>query len=216
MTEHVFEQMRRAMIASQLRTTGVNDVRVLAAMGAVPRERFVPDDMIAVAYADASIPLGNGRSLNSPMSLGRLLTEAAPRQHDRALVVGAGTGYAAAVLARLTDSVVAVEEDPDLAARAKGALAGSAAALVVGPLAKGHKRGAPYDLIVIDGAVDHVPDALVDQLAEDGRLVAGIVERGVQRLAIGRRAGQGFAMVPFADVASVSLPGFARPHAFSF
>lgn len=216
MTEHVFEQMRRAMVASQLRTTGVNDPRVLSAMSAVARERFVPDDMIAVAYADALLPLGNGRSLNSPMSLGRLLNEAAPRQHERTLVVGAATGYAAAVLARFTDGVIAVEEDPDLAARAKAALAGSAVTLVVGPLAKGHKRGAPYDLIVIDGAVDHVPDALVDQLADDGRLAAGIVEQGVQRLALGRRAGQGFAMMPFADVASAPLPGFARPHVFSF
>src|SRR3546814_6910008 len=95
MTEHNFEHMRRAMVASQLRTTGVNDPRVVAAMGAVPRERFVPDDRITVAYADALVPLGNGRQLNTPMSLGRLLTEARPREDDQALVIGAATGYAA-------------------------------------------------------------------------------------------------------------------------
>src|SRR5688500_346544 len=110
MTEHNFEQMRRAMVASQLRTTGINDPRVVAAMGEVPRERFVPAGRAALAYADALIPLGGGRELNTPMSLGRLLTEAAPEPDDRALVIGAATGYAAAVLARLVASVVAVEE----------------------------------------------------------------------------------------------------------
>lgn len=216
MTEHNFEHMRRAMIASQLRTTGVNDPRVLAAMGAVPRERFVPEDRIAIAYADATIPLGGGRELNSPMSVGRLLDEAAPQPGERALVVGVATGYAAAVLARMVGQVVAVEEDPDLAARAKAALAGSSVKLVEGPLVKGHKRGAPYDLILIDGAVEYVPDALIDQLADEGRLATGIVESGVQRLAIGRKAGPGFGIAPFADVATAVLPGFVRPREFSF
>ena len=88
MTEHNFEHMRRAMIASQLRTTGVNDPRVLAAMGEVPRERFVPRERVALAYADALVPLKPGRQLNSPMALGRLLTEASPREGERALLVG--------------------------------------------------------------------------------------------------------------------------------
>ena len=216
MTEQNFEQMRRAMVASQLRTTGVDDPRVLAAMGAVPRERFVPPDRAAIAYADAVLPLAAGRALNSPMALGKLLTEAAPRPQDRALVVGAATGYAAAVLARLVASVVAVEEEPALAAMAKGLLAADKVKLVAGPLAKGHKSGAPYDLILIDGAVEQIPQALIDQLADDGRLAAGLIERGVQRLALGRRAGDGFGMIAFADAASAPLPGFARPPGFSF
>src|SRR3546814_469479 len=190
MTEHNFEHMRRAMVASQLRTTGVNDPRVVAAMGAVPRERFVPDDRITVAYADALVPLGNGRQLNTPMSLGRLLTEARPREDDQALVIGAATGYAAAVLARMVRSVVAVEEDAALAAAAKAALKGTNAKLVEGPLAKGYKKGAPYDLILIDGAVELISDALVDQLAERGRLVAAILDNGVARIPIGRRGGE--------------------------
>ncbi|HJQ17384.1 MAG TPA: protein-L-isoaspartate O-methyltransferase [Allosphingosinicella sp.] len=216
MTEQNFEQMRRAMVASQLRTTGVDDPRVLAAMGAVPRERFVPPDRAAIAYADAVLPLAAGRALNSPMALGKLLTEAAPRPQDRALVVGAATGYAAAVLARLVASVVAVEEEPALAAMAKGLLAADKVKLVAGPLAKGHKSGAPYDLILIDGAVEQIPQALIDQLADGGRLAAGLIERGVQRLALGRRAGDGFGMIAFADAASAPLPGFARPPGFSF
>jgi protein-L-isoaspartate(D-aspartate) O-methyltransferase len=216
MTEHNFEHMRRAMIASQLRTTGTNDPRVLAAMGEVPRERFVPERRVAVAYADALVPLVPGRELNNPMALGRLLTEAAPREGDRAMVIGAATGYAAAVLDRLVASVVAVEEDGGLAAAARAALAGTAVTLVEGPMAEGHQAGAPYDLILIDGAVEFIPEALVAQLGEDGRLAAGIVENGVTRLALGRKAGEGFAMAAFADAAAAILPGFAKPRTFTF
>src|SRR5687768_5897479 len=110
MTEHNFEQMRRAMVASQLRTTGVNDPRVAAAMGAVGRERFVPEARCALAYAAAPVPPGPGRALNPPMALGRMLTEARLRGHEKALVIGAATGYSAAVLSRLVASVTAVEE----------------------------------------------------------------------------------------------------------
>ncbi|HEX8480543.1 MAG TPA: protein-L-isoaspartate O-methyltransferase [Allosphingosinicella sp.] len=216
MTEHNFEQMRRAMIASQLRTTGTNDPRVLAVMGEVPRERFVPAGRAPLAYADALVPLKPGRHLNNPMSLGRLLTEAAPRPGERALVVGAATGYAAAVLARLVGSVVAVEEDAELAAEARANLAASGVKLVEGPLTQGFEEGAPYDLILIDGAVESVPDALVAQLADKGRLAAGLLENGVTRLAIGRRAGEGFGMAAFTDVAAAILPGFAKPRAFTF
>jgi protein-L-isoaspartate(D-aspartate) O-methyltransferase len=216
MTEHNFEHMRRAMIASQLRTTGTNDPAVLAAMGEVPRERFVPERRVAAAYADALVPLKEGRELNSPMAIGRLLTEAAPRRGERAMAIGVATGYAAAVLARLVGPVVAVEEDSELAAFARTALAGSEVTLVEGPLAEGSPDGAPYDLILIDGAVEFVPQALVDQLKDGGRLAAGIVENAVTRLAIGRKAGEGFGMVAFADAAAAVLPGFAKPRTFNF
>ena len=216
MTEQNYEQMRRAMVASQLRTTGVNDPRVLAAMGVVPRERFMPAERRAAAYADTLVPLDDGRFLNSPMALGKLLTEAAPQRGEKALVVGAASGYAAAVLAELVGSVTAVEEHPTLVSWAKQALVATAVKLVEGPLTKGHKRGAPYDLILIDGAVELVPDGLADQLAEEGRLVTGIIDRGVQRLAIGRRAGGSLSLAAFADVACAPLPGFAKPRVFSF
>jgi protein-L-isoaspartate(D-aspartate) O-methyltransferase len=216
MTEHNFEHMRRAMIASQLRTTGTNDPRVLAAMGEVPRERFVPAARASLAYADALVPLKPGRDFNSPMALGRLLTEAAPRPGEHTLVVAAATGYAAALLARLAGSVVAVEEDEELAAEARVNLAGSGIKLVQGPLAQGCPDEGPYDLILIDGAVECVPDALVAQLADGGRLASGLVENGVTRLAIGRRAGEGFGMAAFADAAAAILPGFAKPRAFKF
>jgi protein-L-isoaspartate(D-aspartate) O-methyltransferase len=212
----IYQPMRRAMIASQLRTTGVDDPRVLAAIDAVPRELFVPEERIALAYADCLVPLGGGRALNPPMTIGRLLTEAAPRPADRALVVGAATGYSAAVLARLVGSVVALEEDRALAERAKTALAGSAVVLIEGPLARGHAQGAPYDLILIDGAVELVPDALIAQLRDGGRLAAAILDEGVTRIAIGRKAGEGFGMVSVADAAASVLPGFARARAFTF
>ncbi len=216
MTEQNFEHMRRAMIASQLSTTGTNDPRVLAAMGEVARERFVPRDRLPLAYADALVPLKPGRDMNPPMAVGRLLTQAAPREGEKALLVGAATGYAAAVLERLVGSLVAVEEDAELVKQAKMALVGTQVKLVEGPLAKGWPKDTPYDLILIDGAVEFVPDALIAQLRDGGRLVAALLERGVTRLAIGRKAGEGFAMAAFADAAAAVLPGFTRPKTFTF
>jgi len=218
MNEHNFEHMRWAMVASQLRTTGVNDPRVLAAIGAVPRERFVPAGRIGMAYADALVPLGGGRELNTPMSLGRMLTEAGPRAEDRVMIIGAATGYAAAVLAELVHSVVAVEEDATLLAAARDALGNDNdnVQFVEGPLTLGHAAGAPYDLIVIDGAVEFVPDEIVDQLAENGRLAAAMLVRGVAQISIGRRGGAGFGMAAVSDAASAILPGFQKPRGFSF
>ncbi|HEX8526090.1 protein-L-isoaspartate O-methyltransferase family protein [Allosphingosinicella sp.] len=216
MSDYEFEQMRRAMVASQLRTTGVADARVLAAAGAVDRERFVPRERAAMAYADAIVPLGGGRELSPPMATARLLSEAGPRGHERAMVIGAATGYSAALLDRLAGSVVAVEEDPGLAAFARAALAGTSVEVVEGPLVEGHQAGAPYDLILIDGAVEFVPEAIVGQLAEGGKLASALVERGVTRLALGRRIAGGFGMTVFADSAAAILPEFAKPRTFSF
>ncbi|WP_106639067.1 protein-L-isoaspartate O-methyltransferase family protein [Allosphingosinicella vermicomposti] len=216
MTEQNFEQMRRSMVASQLRTTGVSDARVVAAMGEVPRERFVPVARQALAYADALTDLGGGRQLNTPMALGRLLSESAPRPADRALVIGAATGYAAAVLDQLVPSVVAVEEDPALASFASKALAGTNVKLIEGPLSAGHKKGAPYDIILIDGAVETIPQAIIDQLADGGRIAVAMLEDGVARLSIGRKGGEGFGLTAYSDAAAAILPGFEKARAFSF
>lgn len=216
MTEHNFDHMRRAMISNLLRTTGTNDARVLAAFGEVARERFVPGGRIALAYADASVPLKPGRDLNNPMALGRLLTEAGPREGERALVVGAATGYAAAILSRLVGNVVALEEDAELAAFARDALAEYPVPVVEGPLAAGHAEGAPYDLILVDGAIEFIPEVLVAQLVDGGRIAAAILEQGVSRLSIGRKAGEGFGTVAFTDAAAAILPGFVRRKTFTF
>lgn len=216
MSEQNFEAMRMAMVSNQLRTNAVNDPRVVAALRAVPREAFVPADRAATAYVDSAVPLGGGRFLNTPMATARLLTEADPAPADRALVVGAATGYAAALLARLVAHVVALEADAALLARARALGLPANVEIVEGPLAAGWAAGAPYDLILIDGAVETVPQALIDQLAEGGRIAAAILENGVSRLAIIRKAGGSHGAVPFADVEACPLPGFARPAAFTF
>lgn len=212
MTEHNFAQMRRAMVASQLRTTAVNDPRVVDAMGLVAREQFVPAAQAKLAYVDAAVPLGKGRAMPNPMVIGRLLTEARVRPGERALVIGAASGYAAALLAALGAQVTALEEDPTLAGGA--ALAG--VTRVEGPLSQGWPAAAPYDVILFDGAVEQVPAVIVDQLGEGGRIAAGVVENGVTRLAIGHKAGGAFGMVNFADAEVPVLPGFARPQGFAF
>jgi len=211
-----YELLRRAMVSNQLRTAAVNDPRVVEAMRAIPRERHVPADSAPLAYLDRAIALGAGRALNPPMATGRLLTEAHPLPGDRALVVGAATGYAAALLAELVTSVTALEEDAGLLAIARASGASPRVTFVEGPLAKGWKKGAPYDLILIDGAVEHVPQAIIDQLSPEGRLATAIVDRGVTRLCIGRKAGTAFGLNAFADADAVILPGFARPRGFEF
>ena len=216
MTEQNFEAMRRAMVESQLRTTGVNDPRVIAAMAEVPRERFVPVERRAFAYMDRPVALGSGRALNIPEATGLLLTAAAVRAADRVLLVGAGSGYTAALLEKLAAHVVALEEDPALLAFARETLGGTRIELVEGPLTQGWAAAAPYDLIVIDGLVEEVPQALVDQLAETGRLACAILDRETSRLAVGRKAGIGFGLDLFADCEAAALPGFARPKSFVF
>ncbi len=209
--------MRHAMVASQLRTNAVSDARVVAAMDTVAREDFLPVAVAGLAYRDTAVPLGHGRAQNVPIATGRLLTQAELRPGDRVLLIGAAGGYTAAVLAHLAASVVAVESDPALAALARTALAGIAAVtLVEGPLAAGHADAAPYDVLVVDGAVAALPDALVAQVAVGGRVVAGIIDRSVTRLAAGRRTAGGFALLDFADVDCVPLPGFAQPRPFTF
>lgn len=212
-----YAAMRTAMVASQLRTNAVNDPRVIAAMARVPREAFAPAEVAPFAYRDALLTLGNGRHGNPPIATGRLLTAAELLPEDRVLLIGAGRGYTAAVLAEIVTAVVAVESDPALVAAARQALAGDDRVTVVeAPLEAGHKAAAPYDVLVIDGAVERVPDALVAQVRVGGRIVAGLVDRGVTRLAAGRRSEGGFALVDFADVECAVLPGFANPPRFVF
>ena len=210
-------EMRQAMVSSQLRTTSVDDVRVVAAMGTVPREAFVPVASPSIAYIDRALPLGGGRFQNPPMPTGRLLTQAEIIAEDRVLLIGAATGYTAALLSLLGARVTAVESDAGLVAQAWSNLADMAGVTVVeGPLNAGHAEGGPYDVLLIDGAVEQLPLALVEQLRVGGRIATGLVERGVTRLAAGRRTANGHGVVPFADAECVLLPGFATPAGFRF
>jgi protein-L-isoaspartate(D-aspartate) O-methyltransferase len=207
-----FAAARRAMVENQLRPVGVSDPLVLDAMGSVAREQYVPDDGRPLAYADRSIPIGEGRYLAAPAVLGQLLTQMAPKPGERALVVGAGTGYAAAVLAAIGCEVAALESSTGLAARAREL----GVTLAEGPLEAGHKAGAPYDLILIDGAVEFIPDAIVKQLADGGRLGAALAEDGITRLIVGQKVAGAFGYLSIADAGVAPLPGFTRPRGFRF
>jgi protein-L-isoaspartate(D-aspartate) O-methyltransferase len=203
---------RAAMVDAQLRPQGVNYPPVVEAMAAVKREDFVAPDARPVAYIDRTVPIGDGRFMSGPLVLGTLLTEMVPVAGERALVVGCGTGYSAAVLKQIGLDVTGLESSPVLAERARSL----GISVVEGPLEQGWVKGAPYNLILIDGAIDHIPDAIVAQLAEHGRLGTALIDRGICRLAVGRRAGKGFGLHTMADSGAAALPGFARPQAFTF
>ena len=206
--------MRASMVASQLRTNGVTDLPLLDALGRVPREAFVPPQRASVAYIDRAVPLGGGRSLNPPMTTALLLNAADIEATSRVLIVGAATGYALALAASMSTDVTGVESDPALATQATANV--PSARVIEGPLETGAAAHAPYDAIVIDGAVEFVPETLVAQLAPTGRLTVALLEGGVARLAVGRRGGTGFALSAFVDAESVVLPGFVRPREFVF
>jgi protein-L-isoaspartate(D-aspartate) O-methyltransferase len=200
------------MVESQLRPQGVTDPRVLDAMAAVERENFLPDHTRPLAYVDRAVAIGDGRFLPPPAVLGRLLAEMMIEPGQRALVVGAGTGYSSAVLAHMGVVVVGLESSADLAARALEL----GVDVVDGPLESGWKKLAPYDQILIDGAVEHIPDVIVDQLADGGRLGTALVDRGVSRLTVGRKAGGAFGYVSLGDAGTPALPGFSKPRVFTF
>ena len=160
------------------------------------------------------MPLGNGRVLAPPAVTGRLLSELEPRRGERALVVGAASGYSAALLEALGLEVTALESDAALASIAKSASPGMR--VIEGKLAAGYPGAAPYDIILIDGAVEHIPTEITAQLVEGGRIGAVLSDRGVGRLAVGRNAGGRVGLRTIADADLALLPGFERPRAFTF
>ena len=207
-----FAAAREAMVESQLRPQGVTDTLVVEAMASVERERFLPSHTRPLAYVDRAVGIGDGRFLPAPAVLGQLLTQMKPEPGQRALVVGAGTGYSAAVLAEIGLKVTAVESSAELAA----AVRGPRIKLVQGPLEAGFNDGVPYDQILIDGAVEYIPDEIVAQLADGGRLGTAIVDRGITRLVVGRKAGGAFGTLSIGDAGVPALPGFSRAKAFTF
>lgn len=207
-----FAAAREAMVESQLRPQGVTDRGVLEAMRTVARENFLPSHTRPLAYVDRAVAVGEGRFLAAPTVLGQLLTQMMPLPGQRALVIGAATGYSAAILSAIGLDVVAIESDAGLAAIARE----QGIQIIEGALEGGHSKGAPYDQILIDGAVEYVPEALVEQLADGGRLGAALVDRGVTRLIVGRKAGGAFGYLSIGDAGVPVLPGFSRPKAFTF
>lgn len=209
-------EMRSAMIDSQLRTNDVIDPAVVGAMAAVAREAHVPAAMGGVAYMDRAIALGHGRALNAPLVTGRMLVAAAIRPAMRVLLIGSATGYTAALLALLGAEVTAVEEAGELMAAAQAATLNDSIRWVQGPLNAGAPDAAPFDRILIEGAIETLPDALVAQLADGGRLVAARRDGAVTRLVEGVKAGGTVALRSFADMDVAPLPGFAAPAGFRF
>ena len=219
-----YADARKRMLDGQLRPNKVTDPRLLAAMGEIPRERFLPEGGLrARAYADEDVRLPGpaGRTLTEPMAIARLIQLLALRRGDRALLLPAGTGYAAAVVAAMGARVIALEEDEALAAGARAAVAGhapaEAARVLHAPILGGHAAGAPYDAILIEGEVPEIPPALIDQLAEGGRLVTVLAREGqVGHAVLGRRLAGSFTVTTIFDCSIAPVLEFASVPAFQF
>jgi protein-L-isoaspartate(D-aspartate) O-methyltransferase len=214
-----YDTARNLMVDSQVRPNKVSDARIIAAMRTLPRERFVPPQVAPLAYSDADVPLGNGRALVEPMVIARLVSIAALRGGEKVLVVGAGSGYGAALLAACGGKVTALEDDAALVALARAALAGiEGIAMVSGPLAEGWKAAAPYDVVFIEGAVEDIPPALVAQLrSPGGRLVTVRAQAGRPGQAVvGEPSAAGLMLQPMFDCAAPALAALRRVPGFVF
>ena len=220
-----FSQQRVKMVDSQIRTTDVTDPAILEAMLSVPREIFVDEKLRDIAYIDEDMivaPAEGGnppRYLMEPSPFAKLLQLAEVVPSDTVLDVGCGPGYSAAVLARLAKSVVALESNAMLAEKAEKALATlhcANARVVTGALTAGHAAGAPYDVIYIGGAVDVVPQAMLAQLGEGGRLVVVEGHGNAGRAHLYRKTGGVVTGRAAFNAAIKPLPGFERGHTFKF
>lgn len=216
-----FARARRNMVEGQLRPNGVVDPRLLEAMQSLPREEFLPPSLRARAYLDEDIPLDAGRWLMEPLVLARLVQAASPSATDRVLVVAAGAGYGAALMGRLAGEVTALEtpERVDALRRAIARFAPRTVTAVAGPLSDGWPPNAPYDVILVEGGVASIPEALKSQLAERGRLVAvegsgrpGVLGRAVRLL----RLGSSVTPLPLFEAGTPLLPEFRRSPGFVF
>ena len=211
-----FAAARRNMVEGQIRPADVTDLRVVSAMFDVPRERFVPN--AELAYLDIDIPLAEGaqaRRLLKPVVIGRLLQALAPASQDRALDVACGTGYSAALLASLSGEVIAVEDDLALVKQAQKNL-GSGVKVVAGPLNLGWPGGGPYDVILLNGATEVVPESLFSQLKDGGRLACVLGTGRAGRAMLYLRSGSEVGGRPLFDAAAPLLPGFAKTPEFTF
>ena len=210
-----FAAARRHMVDSQVRTNDVTDLRVLSALDEVPRERFLPPSAAALAYLDLDVPIGNSRRLLKPMVLAKLLQAAGLHAGDRVLDVGSGTGYSAAVIARIASQVVALEQETALSRIGSGALP-SNVRVVSGPLTNGWVQEAPYDAIVVEGSTEVVPQTLCQQLKDGGRLVCVLGSRPSSKGMLYRRSGDEVGGRPIFDAWAAVLPGFAKKPVFAF
>ena len=212
----MFDAARLHMIDSQIRPSDVTDPQVLAAFEAVAREGYVPRAARALAYADVPVEVAPGRFMLEPRCFAKLLQLAAIKPDDRILDVGCATGYSSAVLARLGGKVIALEQDADLLRIASDGLSNSNVTLVQGALIEGVKAEAPFDVIMVEGAIEQVPETLLSQLAEGGRLLAVMNDgpQGMATLFIKEHGGIGRRGV--FDAAAPLLAGFKKAMGFIF
>lgn len=179
-----FATARHNMVESQIRTNKVTDAAIIDAFEIVPRELFVPKNLMGVAYVDEDLSIGNGRVLMEPMVFARLLQIALPDTSDEVLDVACGCGYSTAILSRLTSTVYGIEQDEGLVSGANdrlGSLDVDNAAVISGDPLNGYPKKAPYSLIVIGGGVERIPDSITDQLADGGRLITILYENGARQ-----------------------------------
>jgi protein-L-isoaspartate(D-aspartate) O-methyltransferase len=215
-----YAQARQAMVDRQIRPHDVTDLRILGALLDVPRERFFSAEQGSLAYLDAELPVGGSRRrMLKPMVFAKLLQAAGIAESERVLDVGCATGYSSAVLSKLAGNVVALEEDAALARAATANFSEIAARNVTmasGPLTVGWPQGAPYDAILLEGACDIVPDALIAQLKDGGRLFAVTGSGPMGKAMAYRKAGKHVTPLALFDAAAPLLPGFAKPAEFVF
>ena len=215
-----FAAQRLNMLESQLRPNLITNPDLLAAMGELPRELFLPKRLRGVAYVDEDIPLGGGRSLMEPLVLARLIQMAGVGKTESALDIACGPGYSTALLARLCHHVIGLESDHELALEAASRLRDLGirnASVVEGPLAAGHVARAPYDVILVEGAVEEIPSSITDQLADNGRLVTVMRREGdVGHVTLVTKRAGVLVSRPGHDAATLPLAGFARRQQFVF
>lgn len=211
---------RHRMVENQLRPNRVADPRVLAAMGEIPRELFVPKPLRGVAYADEDLRLPDGRYLIEPMVLGRMLQAAAITRDEVVLIAACGSGYSAAVASRLAGTVFLIEPDADRAARLEGVYdeldSSNVVVVAEGDPASGHLSQAPFDVVLLPGRVGEVPRALLDQLGDGGRLVALIDDGRVGKGTIWSRVGSALGHKVLFDASTPPLPGIRVTPGFVF
>jgi len=220
-----FSTARRMMVDGQVRTSDVTDLRIIDAFQSVPRERFVAPSKTALAYVDIDVAVADSpapasmRRMLKPMVLAKLVQAAEFEQSDRVLIIGCTTGYSAAIVARLAGSVIALEEDTPLADRAANILSARGhvnVEVVYGPLTAGWAAGAPYDVILIDGAIEVLPDPIGGQLKEGGRLVCVRGHKPPAKAFLYRSIEGELSGRPIFDATAPLLPGFAEKPAFVF
>ncbi|MDE0694223.1 MAG: protein-L-isoaspartate O-methyltransferase [Boseongicola sp.] len=213
-----FAQRRITMVDTQVRPSDVTSFQVLDAMLSVPRELFVPTERRDAAYAGTHVGLGPGRVVLAPRTLAKLLQVAEIQPDELVLDVGAGLGYSSALAASMAEAVIALEEDADLAREAERALSEASAdnvAVINGNLVDGASKHGPYDVVLVEGAVQDIPDALIDQLKVGGRIVAIFLEGALGTARVGYKDGHGVSWRFAFNAAAPVLPGFEKQREFA-